>query len=214
MSKPQQIRDHIAYFLQEQVKAYEIEAVCDRLGMPTVEDAWAHNSKRVYVQNRLAPVALPELMKIAQHVVEEFDDPTLEQMIAGDGFRGVDGELKNIIFAANGPKPRIVLRDAINNVIEIVEGADRCLVYDRPLPPGGLSWGELLDWWTAHGQYDEERAAAESLYRRLEQSLASPPEKLLFRAYCERYADGRRDVPALIPQVCTTAPTPSASSPR
>jgi len=33
---------------------------------------------------------------------------------------GVAGDLKNLIFAADGPKPRIVLRDAINNVIEIV----------------------------------------------------------------------------------------------
>ncbi len=56
MGKPQQIRDHIAYFLQEAVKAYEIDGVCDRLGMPVVEDAWTYNSKRVYVQNRLAGV--------------------------------------------------------------------------------------------------------------------------------------------------------------
>jgi hypothetical protein len=39
-----------------------------------------------------------------------------------------------------------VLRDAINNVIEIVEGADRCLVYDRPLEHSGLSWGSLVQW--------------------------------------------------------------------
>ena len=56
MAKPQQIRDHIAHFLQEAVKAYDIDAVCDRLGMPVVEDAWTYNSKRVYVQKRLAGV--------------------------------------------------------------------------------------------------------------------------------------------------------------
>jgi hypothetical protein len=52
---------------------------------------------------------------------------------------GVGAELKNLIFAANGPKPRIVLRDAINNVIEITENAEFCMVYDRPLAEAGLS---------------------------------------------------------------------------
>ena len=37
--------------------------------------------------------------------------------------RGADGELKNLIFASTGPKPEIVLRDAINNVIEVTKNA-------------------------------------------------------------------------------------------
>jgi hypothetical protein len=41
--------------------------------------------------------------------------------------------MKNLIFAADGPKPRIVLRDAINNDLEIAGNAGYCLVYDRPL---------------------------------------------------------------------------------
>ena len=48
---------------------------------------------------------------------------------------GVQGQSKNIIFAANGPKPEIVLRDAINNDVEIVKNAEYCLVFDRPIPP-------------------------------------------------------------------------------
>jgi hypothetical protein len=134
-----------------------------------------YNSKRVYVQSRLAGVGTTELFRIARAVVEEFGDEELERLIAGDGFRGVDGELKNLIFAAVGPKPRIVLHDAISNVIEIVDGADRCLVYDRPLMPTGLTWGDLLTWWREQHQAVEERDAAKALYRRLAQSLASPP---------------------------------------
>lgn len=107
MAKPQQIRDHIACFLQETVKAYEIDGVCDRLGMPSVENAWTYNSKRVYVQNRLAGVPAADLTQIARRLTEEFDDPELEHLLGGDGFRGVDGALKNIIFAADGAKPRI-----------------------------------------------------------------------------------------------------------
>jgi hypothetical protein len=42
-----------------------------------------------------------------------------------------------------------VLRDAINNVIEIIENAEYFLVYDRPLAEHGLTWGDLVEWWMA-----------------------------------------------------------------
>jgi hypothetical protein len=189
--------------LQEATKAYETDAVCDRLGMPPAGDgAWSYNSKRVYVQSRLAGVGTTELFRIARAVVDEFGDEELEKLLAGDGFRGVDGELKNLIFAAVGPKPRIVLRDAISNVIEIVEGAEHCLVYDRPLMPTGLTWGDLLAWWCERHKAEDQRDAATALYRRLAQSLASPPEKLLFKTYCKRYGGERgHQVPVLVPQV-------------
>ncbi len=63
-----------------------------------------------------------------------------------DAIRGVDGELKNIIFASAGPKPENILRDAVNNIVEIVEHEESCLVYDRPLTESGLTWGELVTW--------------------------------------------------------------------
>jgi very-short-patch-repair endonuclease len=201
--RPEQIRDHIAYFLQEQVKAYEIEAVCDRLGMPPGKDAWTYNSKRVYVQNRLARVAVPELLHISRAVVEEFVDPELEQLLDDGGFRGVDGELKNIIFAADGAKPQIVLRDAINNVIEIVEGGRSVpdlrssVPSDREDSPGASSWTGGSR--TPASRMNEKQPS--HLYRHLERAVASPPERLLFKSYRRRYAGGERDTPALIPQV-------------
>jgi hypothetical protein len=104
--------------------------------------------------------------------------------------RGVDGQLKNIIFASTGPKPRIVLRDAINNVVEVVENEQYCLFYDRPLSEAGLTWAELVDWWRAtnglEGEPDVE--VGHSLYRRLFESLASPPERTLFRTYCGKHS--------------------------
>lgn len=117
--------------------------------------------------------------------------------------KGVDGELKNLIFAADGPKPRIVLRDAISNVIEIIEGADRCLVYDRALSPAGLSWGELTSWWEAGtGAPRDGQTPGQQLYLRLARSLMSDAEKVLFRTYCERYASPAANAePALVPQV-------------
>lgn len=128
----------------------------------------------------------------------------LEDEQAVTSVRGVDGQMKNVIFASTGPKPKIVLRDAINNVIEVVENAEYCLFYDRPLSEDGLTWGELMDWWRQtkdlQGQADE---VARDLYRRLSRSLASEPERVLFRAFYERYAVAEEDagLPALVPQV-------------
>lgn len=129
----------------------------------------------------------------------------LEDEQVRGGVRGVDGQLKNIIFSSTGPKPRIVLRDAINNVIEVVENAEYCLFYDRPLSDAGLTWAELVDWWreTSGIQDQSYVEVARDLYRRLAESLASPPENTLFRTYCERYgvAEDKDKQPALLPQV-------------
>jgi hypothetical protein len=60
--------------------------------------------------------------------------------------RGVDGQPRNLIFASTGPKPDIVLRAAIDNVIEVTRNAEYCLFYDRALNHSGLTWGQLCDW--------------------------------------------------------------------
>ncbi|MER6503089.1 hypothetical protein ABT218_27910 [Streptomyces sp. NPDC001455] len=54
------------------------------------------------------------------------------------------GSFKNLIFAADGPKPQIVLRDAVNNDVEIVRNADNCLVFTDSLPPYGLTWRQMV----------------------------------------------------------------------
>lgn len=118
---------------------------------------------------------------------------------------GVQGTVKNLIFAANGPKPEIVLRDAVNNDIQIVRNEQYCLVYDRHLPERGLLWKDLVAWWQAHpgnGRIDE-RTLENSLYRRLASSLCdSPPEQLFFRTYMHHFRKMFGDYqPALIPQV-------------
>ena len=132
--------------------------------------------------------------------LDELDDERTTQT----GIRGVDGQLKNLIFASTGPKPEIVLQDAINNVIAVTRNAEYCLVYDRPLQDSGLTWGELVDWWRATaGLADEtDRQVATALYERLNESMAdNEAEQLVFRTYCERYRDEPTALPALLPQV-------------
>lgn len=125
-------------------------------------------------------------------------------MLDAVAYRGVDGEMKNIIFGSTGAKPEIVLRDAINNVIEVVRYSEFSLIYNRPLTEAGLTWGELVSWWKAEKGLDEktDQAVAEDLYERLFKSLGSKVECVLFENYCARYRgdDGKRK-PALLPQV-------------
>lgn len=117
---------------------------------------------------------------------------------------GVHGSVKNLIFAANGPKPEIVLKDAVTNDIQIVENEQYCLVYDKLISEHGLLWTDLVEWWseqqhlTSLPRNDQEK----QLYQRLLLSLASPPEKLLFGTYFQHFRRiANNNLPALIPQV-------------
>lgn len=118
---------------------------------------------------------------------------------------GVDGTVKNLIFAANGPKPEIVFRDAVNNDIQIVRNGEYCLVFDKPLPKQGLLWKDLLVWWREQPGNErlDPKTLENSLYRRLDASLiGSPPEQLLFRTYMRYFRKELGDSqPALVPQV-------------
>jgi hypothetical protein len=118
---------------------------------------------------------------------------------------GVSGSMKNLIFAATGPKPEIVLDDAVNNDLRIVKHAEHCLVYDRPLGSRGLTWRDLAAWWAdQQGLADTpEQDVFRSLHRRLLASLDvdNGAEQRIFNAYAARYPELGPDIPALLPQV-------------
>ncbi len=110
---------------------------------------------------------------------------------------GVSGQVKNLIFASNGYKPEIVLVDALNNDIRITKNEKYCLIYDRTIPSEGLSWIALMEWWQNLPDKTEQ-----TLLERLQQSLASPPEHLLFNSYFKTMSSVlEHNLPALIPQV-------------
>lgn len=93
----------------------------------------------------------------------------------------------NTAPAAYGPKPKIVLHDALANTIEIIEGAHTRLVYDRPLPDEGLTWDALVDWWATETLHETNlHVAGRHLYDRLRQSLEPGPDRLLLWAYAQR----------------------------
>lgn len=164
------------------------------------------NGKIRYVTRRLRDLSTDQLVEHARKVNEDYDGGgELAHLLALAGAHGAHRELKNLIFAANGPKPKIVLRDAIDNTIEIVANAEHCLVYDRALPQAGLTWSELTRWWASSDELDPETelAAARSLYGRVLSSMeGNDAERFLFMEYGRLYARYGFGVPALIPQVC------------
>ena len=201
-----ELRDEIAEVIAANEKAYDVPTVCDSLGLNPGTEQSAFASKRVYIRSRIITKSLCELIELGDRILERYPDASdLENMlkllkISSDG---VKGGIKNLIFAADGPKPELVLIDALNNTIEIVKHADRCLVYDSPISQTGLLWTQLVAWWAKLQNLSVvDKSAEYSLFHRLKKSLASPPEHLLFdtyfKAFHKRLGEG---LPALIPQV-------------
>ena len=116
---------------------------------------------------------------------------------------GVTGLPKYIIFASNGPKPDIVVEDAVNMNIKIVQFAEKCLVYDQPPSSGDLTWEMLLEWWGRKNLIDPQNDDVRRDFGfRLRDSLQSKPECMLFDTYFKVFKPKLGDkLPALLPQV-------------
>jgi hypothetical protein len=189
------------------VSAHDLADECVRLGLAAESpgEPGAMSGKIRYVTRRLRDFSTEQLIELGRKVNDDYDSAELTHLLALAGAHGVEGELKNLIFAADGPKPKIVLRDAISNTIEVTENAESCLIYDQALPQSGLTWRELTRWWGGGAaQVDKvtEVASARTLYRRLLLSMQdNGAERFLFSEYCKLYASHGFDVPALIPQV-------------
>jgi very-short-patch-repair endonuclease len=151
---------------------------------------------------------------LSQTFIPDENKATLRQLctqegLVMDGFAvrlghtGTSGRIKNLIFAADGPKPEIVLVDSTTNEIRLVENEQYCLVYDRAILQHGLHWQELVGWWQERQSLPSREAAEIALHARLLKSLASSePEARLFNEYLMqfRHVLGEK-LPALIPQV-------------
>lgn len=116
---------------------------------PTDSDLAKRDLIRGYIREWL----VPQLITLAGRIdkdLELSDAWAAELHRYVDAYQrgaGVANPTKNLIFAANGPKPEIVLRDAVSNDIEIAANAQYCLVYDQPVPPEGLRFARLVEWW-------------------------------------------------------------------
>ncbi len=116
---------------------------------------------------------------------------------------GVKGQVKNIIFAADGPKPELVFIDVVNNDIAIVENEENCLIFDKRIPETGLKWDDLVAWWATSSYHkDGVENVDKELFLRLYKSLDKGLEKTFFKKYYNLFKDELgSNLPALIPQV-------------
>lgn len=164
-------------------------------------------SKREVIQAYTKGWELPRLIGLARRVVAELDvnsdrlGPLLAEYDKGGG---VGTPAKNLIFAANGPKPELVLRDAVNNDIEIVRNGEHCLVFDQPVPADGLRFTHLISWWRERENIPADvtdHEVGRALHARLRASLGDNGAELkVFDSYATRYR-ASLGIPALIPQV-------------
>jgi len=168
--------------------------------MSVEDDDNPWKSKQIYVFSFLKTQTESQLINLATKV-SEHDQPDHLKAVLSRLIGGVSGEVKNLIFAANGPKPDLVLTDAVHNMVDIVANAEYCLVYDKPITSKGLLWSDFILWWQEKSGCGESQAE-HSLYLRLKASLGSEVEKLLFFTY---YKDFKallgEKLPALVPQV-------------
>jgi len=115
---------------------------------------------------------------------------------------GVASAPKNLIFASSGPKPEIILTDAIHNDLRVAKNGEYCLFYDQPIPERGLLWKDLVKWWAASRNLNADaKDTAKKLYLRLKESISSPPEHALFHNYFKFFSKLEDRLPALTPQV-------------
>ncbi len=109
---------------------------------------------------------------------------------------------KNLIFASSD-KPDLRLRSALDNNVEVVTGADKVLIYDRPIGDAGLTWSDLQDWWASAQKVARPEDAKRSLYQRMFQSFPtnSPPQRNFALSYYKRFGRDIPRLPALLPEV-------------
>lgn len=200
----QQSLTHFTHAVLDQVLGDELKLTGP--GGRPIRDAPLEMSKRDKVGWVTEGWDLDALVALARRVSADYGQAReLTRLVDAYDERhgGVAGEVKNLIFAADGPKPELVLADALSNRVKIVRHAEHCLVYDRPLPSNGLTYAELIEWWRVQKPELSALDAREvglDLHARLRASLDSEAEQTLFDVYNRRYKSSF-EIPALVPQV-------------
>jgi hypothetical protein len=199
--KKQQLVAGLADAIADAIKAYDVAAVCDALGMPAHPNPQADpfSSKRVYVTSRAQTVHIEQLAEMARRFLEDYDDTSLDDLLSRYRPAGHGATVKNLVFGSTR-KPDLVLVDALSNDLGLIN-KDEALLFDGGIPEDGLSWRQLVTALLPDRAAEDLRTAGLDLYRRLVQCLASTAERNLFLVYAERYGRLGFDQPALIPQV-------------
>lgn len=199
------LQEEISQAIRVGTSAYHTESYCDGLGLPKAEsDIEPMTSKAAYVKERTKSLDRPALIKLARNVLDDHKYEPLVELIARLDMQSnsrLNGKPKNLIFAANGPKPEIYLADSVNNDVKINKNAEYCLIYEDDIDPNqGLAWEDLLAWWMDKRQIADKKSANSLLYKRLLETC-NDAEKIIFNAYGFLIKERGFGMPALIPQV-------------
>lgn len=205
------IEETLMYYTRKELETVLAEDLCLSWPLEDYQPTDDEYTKRDVIQAYTEGWELPRLAALSRRIVAELDvpDTSLTELTAllteYDRGGGVSTPAKNLIFAANGPKPELVFRDAVSNDIEIVRNSEYCLVFDQPIPADGLTYNDLIDWWRKRqgiANTESDRDVGRDLHKRLCESLGNNTvEKLVFDTYAMRYKDNHFNIPALIPQV-------------
>ena len=170
-----------------------------------------------FLEGLVDPSTLPDVAAQGR-VVEALNVPLvraearLEQTGERDGYPhyqlvrtgpGASRRPKTLIFATT-VKPDMRFVSVMDNDIEILQGKDHLLHYDRSVGVDGLCWSDLQEWWQEKTGTTDEEEAKKSLYSRL---LASMPDdsrsrqRDVYRAYHQIYREQALDLPALLPEI-------------
>jgi very-short-patch-repair endonuclease len=188
--------------LRDALRRYEIEFELPFYNFDTFKAYWVKKGMSGGGGYEKRRSCLQEFFHPLQAQLEELQEENRRHA----QINNVASPIKNLIFAATegSPKPHITISDSIDGELYVVDSIDNCLSFDQPIGKQGLSWLRLVQWWrdvaNLDGQGDID--VSRSLYRRLWQSLASPPEQRLFSGVAKFYVElNRMDLPAIIPQV-------------
>ncbi len=96
--------------IRTELSAYEVKEACVRLGLPPAAEHGDDpmNSKAWYVRRRLAPLPLWRVVEIGREVADTYGRDEVAEVLTGFGPQGVNGGVRQLIFASVGPKPRLV----------------------------------------------------------------------------------------------------------
>lgn len=110
--KKHQLVSGLADAIAAGVKAYDVAAVCDDLGMPPHPNAQADpfSSTRVHVTSRIQTVGLERVVGMARRFLEDNDSDGLEVLVSRYRSVGHGGTVKNLVFGSTR-KPDLVLLD-------------------------------------------------------------------------------------------------------
>ena len=203
------ICEEIIEILAENEKCYKLPEILENLNVELSDALDPCRSKRHYLRAHLERKKEDFYRGLCIKLLEQeqwfncsfSDSKIIMHFLNNENLSDlISGDIKNLFFSASS-KPDLVLKDALSNEIVVYDQSVDCLHYDRKVSPMGLSWIDLVDWWSEKNDHLQPSELKINLYQRLIKYYDSEPELILTHCYYSLINEYGDDFPALIPQV-------------